>query len=320
MLKIAILFSGEGTTLQNLIDAARDGRLPRVEIVRAVSSRQNAGGIARCAAAGVPCVVAAKKEHPDAADHTRAVFAHLPPDEIDLVCLAGWMSRLVLQEPWLSNRVMNVHPSLLPAFGGPGMYGRRVHEAVLARGCKVTGCTVHYVNNEVDGGPILLQRCVPVGPSDTPERLAARVQSEERVAYVAALLLAIAARHQTSQQSARPIDFYRWLDPWVPVNSDEQRRSLEVQLRHEVTSAGHPLYPHLDGASVVGRSEACDDIAVRLANGQFACVHLVWQGRENAEYPSTAIYGSFAEFSAAEMETEWAWRLAEELAIPVWSS
>ena len=189
LLNIAILFSGEGTTLQNLIDATRDGRLPGVEVVRAVSSRANAGGIARCAAAGVPCAVVAKKEYPDPADHTRAVFAGLPPDEVDLVCLAGWMSRLVLEEPWLSNRVMNVHPSLLPAFGGPGMYGNRVHEAVLARGCKVTGCTVHYVNNEVDGGPILLQRCVEVAGETDPQRLAERVQAVERELYPEAVRL-----------------------------------------------------------------------------------------------------------------------------------
>ena len=186
-LNIAILFSGEGTTLQNLIDATRDGRLPGVTVVKAVSSRENAGGIARCAAAGVPCAVVPKKDFPDPADHTRAVFAHLPPDEVDLVCLAGWMSRLILENPWLDNRVMNVHPSLLPAFGGVGMYGNRVHEAVLARGCKVTGCTVHYVDNEVDGGPILSQRTLAVRPDDTADSLAARVQAAEREEYVKAI-------------------------------------------------------------------------------------------------------------------------------------
>ena len=183
-LKIAILFSGEGTTLQNLIDATRDGRLPDVEVVKAISSRENAGGIARCAAAGVPCEVVPKRDFPDPAEHTRAVFAHLPPEEIDLVCLAGWMSRLVLVEPWLSNRVMNVHPSLLPAFGGPGMYGRRVHEAVLARGCKVTGCTVHYVNNEVDGGEIIAQQCIQIDPHLRIDEVAASVQAAERELYV----------------------------------------------------------------------------------------------------------------------------------------
>ena len=193
-LKIAILFSGEGTTLQNLIDATRDGRLPNVTVVRAVSSREDAGGIARCAAAGLQCVVVPKNLYPDPADHTRAAFAHLPPDGTDLVCLAGWMSRLVLEGPWLGERVMNVHPSLLPAFGGPGMYGRRVHEAVLARGCKVSGCTVHYVNNEVDAGPIIAQRAADVLPGDTPQTLAARVAVAERELYVEAV-----RRHKTQR-------------------------------------------------------------------------------------------------------------------------
>ena len=184
-LRIAVLFSGGGTTLQNLIDATRDGRLPRARVVRAVSSRPNVGGVGRCAAAGVPCHVEPRR--PDALAHTRAVFSHLPPGEVDVVCLAGWMSRLVLEEPWLGRRVMNVHPSLLPAFGGPGMYGRHVHEAVLARGCKVTGCTVHWVDNEVDAGPILAQRCLPVQAGDDAEALADRVQAAERGLYVEVL-------------------------------------------------------------------------------------------------------------------------------------
>ena len=186
-LSIAILFSGGGTPLQNLIDATRDGRLPHARVVKAISSREGVGGIARCEAAGVPCVVVPKKAHPDPAEHTRAVFAHLDPGEIDLVCLAGWMSRLVLERPWLENRVMNVHPSLLPAFGGAGMYGRRVHEAVLARGCRVSGCTVQYVDNDLDGGPIVAQRCVPVEPGDTPDTLAERVQAAERALYIATI-------------------------------------------------------------------------------------------------------------------------------------
>ena len=183
-LQIAILFSGGGTTLQNLIDATRDGRLPGVEVALAVGSRETAGGIARCERAGVPCVVVPKRDFPDPVAHTREVFRHLDPEKIGLVCLAGWMSRLVLTEPWLSKRVMNVHPSLLPAFGGPGMYGRRVHEAVLVRGCKVTGCTVHYVNNEVDGGEIIAQRCINIDPHLRVDEVAASVQAAERELYV----------------------------------------------------------------------------------------------------------------------------------------
>jgi phosphoribosylglycinamide formyltransferase-1 len=186
-LRIAILFSGGGTTLQNLIDATRDGRLPGVEIVKAVSSRADAYGIERCRAAGVPCVVVPAKSYAGPAEHTKAVFGHLDPTDIDLVCLAGWMNRLVLEEPWLSNRVLNIHPSLLPAFGGPGMYGRRVHEAVLASGAKVTGCTVHFVTNELDEGPIVVQQPVPVEPGDTADTLTARVQAAERELYVKAI-------------------------------------------------------------------------------------------------------------------------------------
>ena len=186
-LNIAILFSGEGTTLQNLIDASRDGRLANVVVVKAISSREGVGGVDRCERAGVPCAVVAKRQYPDASEHTRAVFAHLDPSKIDLVCLAGWMSRLVLEEPWLGRRVLNIHPSLLPAFGGVGMYGKRVHEAVLASGINVTGCTVHYVNNEIDGGPIVAQTLVAVERDDTPAALAKRVQAAERQLYVRAI-------------------------------------------------------------------------------------------------------------------------------------
>ncbi len=186
-LNIAILFSGDGTTLQNLIDATRDGRLSNVRVVRAISSRENVGGIARCEKAGVECVTVLKRDYPDPAEHTKAVFAHLDPAKIGLICLAGWMSQLVLEEPWLSNRVMNVHPSLLPAFGGPGMYGRRVHEAVLDAGNTVTGCTVHYVNNDIDAGPVVQQQQIEVRSDDSAASLADRVMAEERIAYVAAL-------------------------------------------------------------------------------------------------------------------------------------
>ena len=186
-LRIAILFSGQGTTLQNLIDATRDGRLPNVEVVKAISSRADAYGIERCRAAGVPCTIVPKGDYADPAEHSRAVFAHLDPARIDLACLAGWMNRLVLEEPWLSRRVVNIHPSLLPAFGGRGMYGRRVHEAVLDSGATDTGCTVHYLTNEMDSGPIIAQKRVAVRRGDTPETLEARVQEAERGLYIEVL-------------------------------------------------------------------------------------------------------------------------------------
>ena len=186
-LRIAILFSGGGTTLQNLIDATRDGRLPGVAVAKAVSSRRDAYGIERCRAAGVPYVVVPRRRYPDAAAHSRAVFSHLDPAEIDLVCLAGWMSRLVLAKPWLDNRVMNIHPSLLPDHGGPGMYGRRVHEAVLASGATQSGCTVHYVTNDIDDGPIIAQRRVDIRSARTAMEVEALVQAAERELYPEAI-------------------------------------------------------------------------------------------------------------------------------------
>ncbi len=188
-MRIATLFSGAGTTVQNLIDATGDGRLPNVEIVRGLSSRRDAGGIARCNAAGVPVDVVDRREHLAVGDHSTHVFAKLDPAEIDLIVLAGWMSRLVVPEVWLSNRIVNVHPSLLPAFGGYGMYGRRVHEAVLQRGCRVTGCTVHFVDNGLDTGEIIEQRVVDVRPDDDVATLAARVQEAERLALVDVLVM-----------------------------------------------------------------------------------------------------------------------------------
>jgi phosphoribosylglycinamide formyltransferase-1 len=183
--RVVILFSGSGTTLENLVLATRDGRLPGVEVPLAVSSRSGVGGIDRCERLGVPVAVVPRR--PDPVTHTRTVFEMIDPERIDLVLLAGWMSRLVLEGPWLDGRVLNVHPSLLPAFGGPGMFGRHVHEAVLARGCKVTGCTVHAVDNEIDAGPIVAQQCVPVEPDDTADSLAARVQAVERTLYISAV-------------------------------------------------------------------------------------------------------------------------------------
>ncbi len=177
-LRIAIFFSGGGTTLQNLIDATGDGRLPNIDIVQAISSRAGVGGIARCERHGITCVVAADPEH---------AASLIDPAEVDLIVLAGWMRQLTLDTPWIDRRVINVHPSLLPSFGGVGMFGRHVHEAVLATGCRVTGCTVHYVDNGLDTGPIIEQQCVRVQDVDTPESLAARVQAAEREALVAVL-------------------------------------------------------------------------------------------------------------------------------------
>ncbi len=168
-MRIAALISGSGTTLQNLIDRGFD-------IVGVVASRPGIAGIARAENAGIPVVVAS-------ADQAFDVLTRWQPD---LVCLCGWLKLLTIPEAY-AGRVLNIHPSLLPAFGGPGMYGRRVHEAVLACGAKTSGCTVHLADNTYDTGPILVQKSVPVLENDTPETLAVRVFAAECEAYPEAI-------------------------------------------------------------------------------------------------------------------------------------
>lgn len=190
--RLAVLLSGGGTTMVNLAQRIEAGEIPaRIEVV--VSSRKNALGLDRAEARGFPTHVLNRKKFKtngvfDDRAYSRALADLIAPYEPDLVVLAGFMTRLT---PPLLERydVMNVHPALLPAFGGEGYYGHRVHEAVLEAGCKVTGATVHFADAEYDHGPIVLQEAVPVEEDDTPDTLAARVQAAERVLYPEAVKL-----------------------------------------------------------------------------------------------------------------------------------
>jgi phosphoribosylglycinamide formyltransferase-1 len=186
-LKIAALVSGGGTTLQNLLDVIEAGALDaKVELV--VGSRPGLVGLQRAAAAGLTHVVVDRREFANCAEFSQRVFPLCDGVGVDLVCLAGWLCLLDVPDRYLG-RAMNIHPALLPGFGGKGMYGRRVHHAVLEYGCKVSGCTVHFVDNTYDTGPIILQRPCPVLDDDTPEMLAARVFEEEKAAYPQAIRL-----------------------------------------------------------------------------------------------------------------------------------
>lgn len=185
--RLAVLISGGGTTLKNLIDQIAAGTL-NARIERVIASRPGIGGIAHAVAAKIPVDVVDRKAFPDVAAFSRAVFEKLKPASVDLVCLGGWLSLLEVPTRW-NGRVMNIHPALLPAFGGKGMFGRNVHEAVLSAGCRVSGCTVHFVDATYDTGPIVLQRPCEVRPDDTPETLAARVFEEEMKAYPEAIRL-----------------------------------------------------------------------------------------------------------------------------------
>ncbi len=183
----AVLLSGSGTTLENLMGCIARGELD-VTIQCAVSSRRDAYGLERARNNGIPAEAVHKGDYARWEDFDAALWDRVGAYSVDLIVLAGFMSLLSVPERFV-NRIMNVHPGLIPAFSGKGMYGRRVHEAVLAYGAKVTGATVHFVDEEYDHGPIILQECVPVLDDDTAETLEARVQAKERELYPRAIQL-----------------------------------------------------------------------------------------------------------------------------------
>ncbi|HOB73727.1 MAG TPA: phosphoribosylglycinamide formyltransferase [Phycisphaerae bacterium] len=185
-LRVAVLISGSGRTLQNFIELSRAGQLP-IEIVLVISSRPDVAGVERARRAAVPVEVIGRQGL-SVEEFSRRVTEAIEAARVDLVLMAGWLC------PWLippryENRVMNIHPALLPKYGGKGFYGHHVHEAVLAAGDRESGCTVHFANNEYDAGPIILQRRVPVLPGDTPDTLADRVFQQECIAYPEAIRL-----------------------------------------------------------------------------------------------------------------------------------
>ena len=186
-LRLAVLLSGGGTTLQNLIDRCARGDLSATVAV-VVASNAAAFGLSRAQKAGVPNHVVERKACPSREEFSRRIFDHCRAARADLVCLAGFLQLLTIPDDF-AGRVLNIHPALIPAFSGKGYHGRHVHEAALAAGVKVSGCTVHFADNEYDHGPIVLQRVVPVLDDDTPETLAARVFEQECAAYPEAIRL-----------------------------------------------------------------------------------------------------------------------------------
>jgi phosphoribosylglycinamide formyltransferase 1 len=186
-IRLAVLLSGSGTTMQNLLDRIADDRLSAaVELV--VSSKADAFGLQRAQRAGIPSIVVGREKAGTLEAFSERIFAACRAARVDLVCLGGFLQLIRVPDDFLG-RVMNIHPALIPAFCGKGYYGHRVHEAVLAYGAKVSGCTVHFADNEYDHGPIILQRAVPVLDDDTPQALAARVFEQECEAYPQAIRL-----------------------------------------------------------------------------------------------------------------------------------
>lgn len=186
-LRVAVLLSGTGRTLENLLACRERGTLP-IEIATVISSRSGVRGLEVAQAAGIDAHVVSRREYQTPAERSARIGELIDKHHVDLMVLAGFLSQLEILPEW-EGRMMNVHPSLLPLFGGHGFYGRHVHEAVLASGMKVSGCSVHFVNAEYDAGPIILQRCLAVREDDTPETLGARVFAAECVAYPEAIHL-----------------------------------------------------------------------------------------------------------------------------------
>jgi len=187
---LAVLVSGTGRHLENLARLCEEGELPcRIGLV--ISNKAGVKALDRAKKFDLPAVVLDAERNLDAAQFSEQAFGLIDQYGCDTVLLCGFLRMLVLPAAF-AGRVLNIHPSLLPAFGGAGFYGERVHNAVLERGCQFSGCTVHYVDAEYDHGPILLQRVVPVLPDDSADDLAHRVFDEELIALPEALRLHLA--------------------------------------------------------------------------------------------------------------------------------
>ncbi|WP_437203745.1 phosphoribosylglycinamide formyltransferase [Planctomicrobium sp. SH664] len=184
--RIAVLVSGSGTTLLNLLKRIEQQELT-AEIPLVVASRDCLGA-ERALQRGLPTWVLKRTDYASSVAYSNDLFHRLREERIDLVVLAGFLSRIMIPEDF-QHRVMNIHPALIPSFAGRGMYGQRVHEAVVSRGCKVSGCTVHFCDNEYDNGPIILQGAVPVQDEDDAHTLGARVFALECELYPQAIRL-----------------------------------------------------------------------------------------------------------------------------------
>jgi phosphoribosylglycinamide formyltransferase-1 len=196
--RIAVLISGGGTTLKNLIQQRAAGKL-RAEIATVISSSPDAKGLEYAAAAHIPASIVDHKKF-DAQTFSARIFEAVAGSGASWIAMGGFLRKLHVPQAW-ANRVVNIHPSLIPAFSGRGFYGRKVHQAVLEYGCKITGCTVHFVDNDYDHGPIIAQLAVDVLRNDNAESLAARVFAAECRLYPAVVnALASGAIHLAGRQ------------------------------------------------------------------------------------------------------------------------
>ncbi len=184
-LRLGVMISGGGRTLLNILDHINEGKL-NAEVNVVISSLSKAVGVKRAKDCGLKVKIVRKKDFENINDFSKAIRKKLNEAKVDLVIQAGWMCLWQIPTEY-TNKVMNIHPGLLPAFGGKGMWGHHVHQAVLDAGCKVSGCTVHFCNNQYDAGPVIIQKCCEVRPDDDADSLAGRVFGQECVAVPEAI-------------------------------------------------------------------------------------------------------------------------------------
>lgn len=193
MLRVAVLVSGGGTNLQAIIDSIENHKVTGAAIVSVISNNKNAYALTRAENHGIPGVCISPKDYPSREQFNEALLAYLEDIRADLIVLAGYLvvvPGIIIEK--FRNRIINIHPSLIPSFCGTGYYGLKVHEAVLKRGVKVSGATVHFVDEGTDTGPILLQKAVDVLPGDTPEILQRRIMEQAEWVLLPAAIDAIA--------------------------------------------------------------------------------------------------------------------------------
>lgn len=200
-LRLAVLLSGSGTTLQNIIDHCEAETLDAT-VSCVIASRASAYGLVRAENYGIPSRAITGKDYPSPDERNEALWDEVRSHGAELVVLAGYMSLLKVPEDF-TNRIINVHPALIPAFSGQGMFGHHVHEAVIEYGAKVTGATVHFVDDSYDHGPIIMQQAIPVNDQDTAETLADRVQALERKLYPKAIQMIAEGRVSVEGRKVR---------------------------------------------------------------------------------------------------------------------
>ena len=191
-IRLGVLISGGGTTLINILKYINQGRL-NAKVAVVISSRSTVAGVEKAKNAGLDVRIIRKKDYAGVVEFSKQIEQELVIAQVDLVVQGGWLCLWKIPARY-KHRVMNIHPALLPSFGGKGMWGHHVHEAVLKAGCKVSGCTVHFCTNEYDKGPIIVQRTCEVENDDTPDTLAARVFEQECIAYPEAISLFAAGK------------------------------------------------------------------------------------------------------------------------------